>query len=185
MRVSCSSIVARLLGAVVLGGSLWVGGGCDTVPAPDRNQQPPSVAELQIVPDSVRESALPPDQIQDSLAQDTLTISARATDSDGTVERVVFVLEPSSNPRSPISGQLPPVPQSSSLYGAGLPVSFPLVDEIYTIRVYAVDDDSLASNQVTGQFRFVASDSSDAQSTPKRTDGLSMSAPRRQGGALR
>lgn len=158
MRVSFSSIVARLLGAVLLGGSLVLWSGCDTVPAPDRDQQPPSVSGLQIVPDSIHQSDLPPDQVQDSLAQDTLTIGVQASDPDGSVVRVVFVLEPSSNPRGTISGSLPAV--DPPLYGGGLPLSLPLVDEIYTVRVFAVDNDSLTSNQVTGQLRFLTTDSS-------------------------
>jgi hypothetical protein len=159
MQVPFSSILGRLLGVVLLGMSPGILG-CDTVSAPDRTQQPPSVSALQIVPDSIHQSDLPPDQVQDSTAQVPLEVSARATDPDGTVVRVVFVLEPSSNPRGAISGQLPAQSQSASLYRGQLGLSLPLVDEIYTIRVFAVDDDSLASNQVTGQLRFVATDSS-------------------------
>jgi hypothetical protein len=164
MRVYSPSFLGLLLGGVLLGLGLWALGGCDTVPAPERNQQAPSVSALQVVPDSIHQSDLPPDQIQDSTAQDTLVLSARATDPDGTVERVVFVLEPSSAPRGVISGQLPSV--EGALYGAGIPLSLPLVDEIYTVRVFAVDDDSLASNQVTGQLRFVPADSANAAVAP-------------------
>ncbi len=176
MRVSASSFLGSLSGAVLFGLGLWALGGCDTVPAPERNQQPPSVAGLQVVPDSINQSDLPPDQVGDSSAVVPLVIdSVRATDPDGSVARVAFVLEPSSNPRGAISGSLPPA--EPPLYGGQLSLSIPLVDEIYTVRVFAVDDDSLASNQVTGQFRFVASDSSATPSTPKRAEGLRMSAP--------
>ncbi len=166
MRVSFSSIVARLLGAVLLGGSLVLWSGCDTVPAPDRDQQPPSVSALQVVPDSIHQSDLPSDQVQDSTARVPLEVSARATDPDGTVVRVMFVIEPSSNPRGTVSGRLPSRSQSSSLYGGQLAFSVPLVNEIYTVRVFAVDDDSLASNQVMGQLRFVPTDSSNAAVAP-------------------
>jgi len=128
-------------------------------PSPEEIQRP-SVSALQVVPDSVHQSDLPPDQVQDSTAQVPLQLSARATDPDGSVVRVVFVLEPSSDPRGTVSGQLPAQSESSSLYGGQLALSLPLVDEIYTVRVFAVDDDSLASNQVTGQLRFVPTDSS-------------------------
>ena len=161
MGIPFSSILGRLLGALLLGASLGLLG-CDTVPAPDRNQQPPSVSALQVVPDSIHQSNLSPDQVQDSTAQVSLNLSARATDPDGAVVRVVFVLEPSSNPRGTISGSLSPV--EPPLYGGELPLSLPLVNEIYTIRVFAVDDDSLASNRVTGQLRFVPTDSSDTAS---------------------
>ena len=156
------SLLSILVAAVVLGGGLALGG-CDTAPSPEETQRP-SVAALQVVPDSVHQSDLPPDQVQDSTAQVPLQLSARATDPDGTVARVVFVIEPSSNPRGTLSGRLPAQSESSSLYGGQLPLSLPLVDEIYTVRVFAVDDDSLASNQVTGQLRFVPTDSSDTSS---------------------
>jgi hypothetical protein len=159
MRFSASPILSRLLGILLVGGGLGLSTGCDTVPAPEGTQRP-SVSALQVVPDSLHQSDLPPDQIQDSLAQDTLTIGVRATDPDGSVARVVFVIEPSSNPRATISGSLSLV--EPPLYGGGVPLSLPLVDEIYTIRVFAVDDDSLSSNQVTGQFRFVPVDTSEA-----------------------
>ncbi len=150
---------------MVLVGGLVLGG-CDTVSTPEETQ-PPSVAGLQVVPDSLHESDLPPDQVQDSTAQVPIVIdSVRATDPDGTVQRVVFVLEPSSNPRGTLSGTLPA--QDRPLYGAGLTLSLPLIDEIYTVRAFAVDDDSLASNQVTGQFRFVPADSSGAETTSER-----------------
>jgi hypothetical protein len=158
MQVPFSSILGRLLGVVLLAMSPGILG-CDTVPAPEE-PQPPSVAGLQVVPDSIHQSDLSSDQVRDSMAQDTLTIGVQASDPDGSVARVVFVLEPSSNPRGAISGQLPAQSQSASLHRGQLGLSLPLVDEIYTIRVFAVDDDSLASNQVTGQLRFVATDSS-------------------------
>ncbi len=154
-------ILGRLLGAVlILGGpALW--GGCDTVPAPERTQRGPSVADLQVTPDSVHGSDLDDEQIVDSLAQVVVDVSARVADPDGTVERVVFVFEPSSNPRGTLSGTLPPA-NNATRYGGHLGLSLPLVDEVYTVRVFAVDDDSLSGNQVTGQFRFVPTDTSGA-----------------------
>lgn len=145
---------------MLVGGGLVLGGGCDSVPAPDRDQRRPSVTDLQVSPDSLHESDLSPGQV-DSLAEVEVDVSARAADPDGTVERVVFVFEPSSNPRGTLSGTLPPAGDATR-YGGRLGLSVPLVDEIYTVRVFAVDDDSLSSNQVTGQFRFVPRDTSDA-----------------------
>lgn len=163
MNLSASSILGRLVAAALLVGGLGLWGGCDTMPAPNRDQQAPSVSALQVVPDSIHQSDLPLDQVEDSSAQVPLDISARATDPDGTVERVVFLIEPSSNPRGTASGSLPVV--EDDLYGRPLAFTVPLVDEIYTVRVFAVDGDSLASNRVTGQFRFVPSDPSDASAT--------------------
>lgn len=163
MDISASSILYRLVALALLMGGMGLWSGCDTVPSPDREQQPPSVSALQVVPDSIHQSDLPPDQVEESSAQVPLDISARATDPDGTVERVVFLLEPSSNPRGTTSGSLPVV--ENDLYGGRLVFTVPLVDEIYTVRVFAVDGDSLTSNRVTGQFRFVPSDSSDASAS--------------------
>ena len=164
MRAPFLTILGRLLGTLLPVAGLWGLGGCDTVLTPEETQRP-SVSNLQVVPDSVHQSDLPPDQVQDSTVQVPLQLSARATDPDGSVVRVVFVLEPSSDPRGTVSGRLPAQSQSSALYGGQLALSLPLVDEIYTVRVFAVDDDSLASNQVTGQLRFVPTDSSTAATT--------------------
>lgn len=161
MADSFSCTLWHLFGSVLIGFGMVVTAGCDTVPAPKRDQQRPTVANLQIIPDSVHESELSDEQIEDSLAQVEVDVSARAADPDGTVERVVFVFEPSSNPRGTITGTLPALSEDRR-YGGPLGLSVPLVDEIYTIRVFAVDDDSLSSNQVTGQFRFVPTDTSAA-----------------------
>jgi hypothetical protein len=161
MRLSASPISALLLGILLVGVGLGLGMGCDTVPAPDRDQRRPSVAGLQVTPDSVHESDLSPEEIVDSLAQVSVDLSVRATDPDGTVERVEFLFEPSSNPRGTLSGTLSAL-GAEERYGGRLELSLPLRDEIYTIRVFAVDDDSLSSNQVTGQFRFVPVDTSEA-----------------------
>ena len=161
MRFSASPILSRLLGILLVGGGLGVSTGCDTVPAPDRDQRRPSVASLQVTPDSVHESDLSPEEIVDSLAQVAVDLSVRATDPDGTVERVAFLFEPSSNPRGTLSGTLSAL-GAEGRYGGRLELSLPLRDEIYTVRVFAVDDDSLSSNQVTRQFRFVPVDTSEA-----------------------
>ena len=154
-------MLGRLLGAVLIVGGPALWGGCDMVPAPDRDQRRPSVANLQITPDSVHESDLSEGEIVDSLAQVTVDLSARATDPDGTVARVAFLFEPSSNPRGTLSGTLSELSEEGR-YGGRLELSIPLRDEIYTLRVFAVDDDSLSGNQVMGQFRFVPSDTSEA-----------------------
>lgn len=155
MGISDLSISERLVAAVLVVGGVGLWGGCDTAPNPDRDQQAPSMSALQLVPDSIHQSDLPSEQVQDSSAQVPLDISARATDPDGSIVRVVFSLEPSSNPRATASGRLPLV--ENDRYGGRLAFAVPLVDEVYTVRVFAVDDDSLTSNQVTGQFRFVPS----------------------------
>lgn len=165
MDISGLSVLKRLLAVVLFVGGVGLWNGCDRVPTPDRDQEAPTVSALQVIPDSIHQSDVPPEQVQDSSARVPLDISARATDPDGSIVRVVFLLEPSSNPRGTASGTLPVA--EDDLYGRRLAFSVPLVDEIYTVRVFAVDDDSLTSNRVTGQFRFVPSGASEVDSTSR------------------
>ena len=126
--------------------------GCDQVSRPEA-ARPPSVSALAVTPDSVNAADVPPEQVQDSVARVPLTIGATATDPDGTVERVVFTIEPSSSPRGTVSGTLQP--ETGNRYRRAVALGVPVfLDEVYTIRVFAVDDDSLASNQSIGRFRF-------------------------------
>ena len=165
MQPLFSLTVGRLLkcgglAGVFLGASLGILG-CDTVPTPERSLQPPSVAALRVAPDSVVPAALPPEQVRDSTVQVALQLEAQATDPDGAVARVVFLIEPASAPQATLSGILPALPERSQhWYGGKFALSLPVDDEVYTVRVFAIDADSLASNQVTGQLRVVASDSS-------------------------
>ena len=173
MQFSLSFTLGRLLRGVLLGGALLggslVGGlGCDTVPAPDRTLQPPTVAGLQVAPRRIVVADLPPDQVQDSSAVvPVLLDSVRARDPDGSVARVVFTVEPSSNPRGTISGELRA--GRRPVYSDTLVLGLPLADEVYTVRVFAIDDDSLASNRVTGQFRVVAADTAGTAVGPSRS----------------
>lgn len=139
-------IWTRLLGALVLVVGLVVMGGCDTVPGRDGEQRRPTVSGLQVVTDSIQVS------VEDSLAQVDVLVAARAVDADGTIDRVVFTIEPASNPRGTASGELSVVDEP--LYGGRIRFTVPLAKEIYTVRVFAVDNDDLASNQVVGQFEF-------------------------------
>jgi len=127
--------------------------GCDQVSRPEP-EQPPSVSGLEVTPDSVDASTLPPSRVQDSVARVPVQLAVTATDPDGRVERVAFTIEPASNPRGTLGGSLDPAEGNryQRAIGLGIPVSR---DEVYTIRVFAVDNDSLASNQSIGRFRFV------------------------------
>jgi hypothetical protein len=153
MRCVQNTITSLLLAVLGMGSLLL---GCDQVSRPDP-AQPPSLSGLTVTPDSVDAADLPPEQITDTLAVVDMEISARAADPDGTIDRVVFTFEPSSNPRFTVSDTLLPVEGTANQYRFDdfLPIFQPAVDEVYTIRVFAVDDDSLASNQGVGRFRFV------------------------------
>ena len=142
----------RLLLLALLGSGILLLA-CDEVSRPEPGQRP-TVSKVEVTPDSVNASDLPPEQVQDSVAQIPLTIAATATDPDGRVERVVFPIEPASNPRGTIPGRLRP--DQGARYRAELTLGVPAVrDEVYSVRVFAVDNDSLSSNQGLGRLRFV------------------------------
>ncbi len=149
-----SSLRPLLLAAALL----LLGGlaGCDGGGGVDRSRrQAPLVSGLALQPDSVNAADIPAQQVQDSLAQVVLRLRVRATDPDGTIERVQFTVEPASNPRGTATGTLQR--ESDSLFVRQLGLRVPVfLTEVYTVRVFAVDDDSLASNQTLGQFQFVS-----------------------------
>lgn len=127
--------------------------GCDQVSAPP-DREPPVVSDLEVTPDSVNAAELPPDLVTDSVAQVPLQVSAAASDPDGSIERVVFTFEPASVPAGAAFGELQA--DEEGRYAREFAVTVPSTrDEVYSLRVFAVDSDSLASNQVVGQFRFV------------------------------
>lgn len=142
-----------LAAALLLLGSL---AGCDQGGAVDRSRgQAPLVSGLVVQPDSVNAASIPDQQVQDSLAQVGLRLRVHATDPDGAIDRVQFTIEPASNPRGTAAGTLQR--ESDSLFVRQLGLRVPVfLTEVYTVRVFAVDDDSLASNQALGQFQFVS-----------------------------
>lgn len=132
--------------AVLLLGLL--SGGCDQAAGPEaRDGTPPVVSDLVLVPDT---AAVPVDT---ATATIEVGIEAHVRGSDGAVERVVFTLDPKSNPQSAISDRL--VQRVNEQYLRQFQLSLPTREDVYTVRVYAVDDDSLTSNQVLGQFQVV------------------------------
>jgi hypothetical protein len=143
-------LIFLLIAALGMGGALL---SCDQVSRPPE-RQPPSVSGLEVIPDTFDAARLEPLPDQDSLVQDTLGISVLATDPDGQIARVVFTVEPASNPRATIAGALNPV--NDSVYAGGGILTVPRFrGETFTVRVYAVDDDSLASNQGIGRLQII------------------------------
>lgn len=142
------SLTGFLLAALLTIGLL---GGCDQGPGGREEGRTPLVSGLDVRPDSVRTADLP---VEDSLAEVALDLQVRAEDPDGTVERVVFTIEPAGNPRGTATGTLQEVEEH--VFGGRIGLRVPaFIDEVYTVRVFAVDDDSLASNQALGRVRVI------------------------------
>ncbi|WP_022836077.1 hypothetical protein [Salisaeta longa] len=143
-------------------GVLLILAACDNNPsgvAP--TPTPPQVGAFQYAPDSINAAALPPDQVSDGTARVLIDMGVRAADADGAVARVVYTLAPASAPQAAISGPLQPA--AGNRYEARLNVGVPAtLNTQYTLRVYAIDNDSLVSNQVQGRIRFVPADAPEA-----------------------
>ena len=143
--------------------ALWVLSGCDEAPGPAPvDRRPPVVQDFAYEvegfagrPDSITIADLPADQRTDTTATIRLLMLATAADADGAVERVAFTVEPASAPRAAIEGALPPTENDPQLYGLNVGLTLPAADELYTVRVFAVDADSLVSNVALGQVRLI------------------------------
>lgn len=133
----------------VLMGIVVLAAGCDQGPtrAGQEEGTSPVVRDLLVRPDTVTATGA------DSTTTAVVDVGARVADPDGTVERVVFTVEPATNPRATISGRLPDL--GNQQYGRRLQLSLPALNEVYSVRVFAVDNDSLTSNQGIGQFQVV------------------------------
>jgi len=148
----------RICAVLALAVALLLVAGCDEAPGPrPLDRQAPEVVAFDYAPDSIVVADLPPDQVQDSVFRTGFAINALVRDPDTDVASVVFTLEPAAAPQRTAVGTLrvaPDVP-GDSLYTARAALSLPTLREIYTLRVYAVDTDSLTSNQAVGQVRVI------------------------------
>ncbi len=131
---------------------------CDEAPGVEPDPQSPVLAaDFTQLPDTVDAAMVPPDRVTDSTVVARISLAAAAEDPDGQIARVVFTIEPASAPGVTIDGDLPPVPDISNVYGINIDLTLPQVDEIYTVRLFAVDDDSLQSNVALSQVRVLPS----------------------------
>ena len=133
---------------------------CDAVPGPSPSDlDPPRITSFDYAPDTIVVSDLPPEQVQDSVVRVPLTVAAQAVDTDSEVASVLFTFEPASNPQATAVGTLAVVEDApDDVYAAQVQLALPVVPEIYTLRVSAIDTDSLPSNQLTGQVRLLPGD---------------------------
>ncbi|NBC87775.1 MAG: hypothetical protein GVY25_16460 [Bacteroidetes bacterium] len=127
---------------------------CDQAPgASDTSPESPVVADFAYSPDAVNPDTLSPGRVTDSTLTVDLRLVTAVTDADSEIERVVFTIEASSAPGSALDGTLPLLPGETDLYGSAIELTLPRADAVYTVRVFAVDTDSLTSNVGLGQVR--------------------------------
>lgn len=137
--------------------------GCDTAPGPTPlNQQQPVVSALAVSPDTVRAADLPPDQGAEGQALIDITIEVAARDADGTIDRVLVFIDPAYGESSPGLAQLSRI--EGDRYGGirRYPIATGDAD-VLTVRAFAVDNDSLTSNQVATQIHYLPDDSNDTR----------------------
>jgi hypothetical protein len=128
---------------------------CDEAPGVSPSSQPPVLVDLAYSPNSINPDSLTPDRVTDSTVTANLRIVTEAQDPDGSVDRVLFTIEPASVADAAVQGTLLPIPEEPNLFGTAIDLTLPRVDEIYTIRTYAIDQDSLLSNVALGQIRVI------------------------------
>ncbi len=145
----------RTIAALAAIGALCIG--CDSVPGTDPSDAvPPRITSFSFTPNDVDISALPPEQRTDSTALIPLSIQVTATDADGTVGAVVFILEGLAPEDPPVlEGLLRPVGAEHRL-DTTLVLSFGAVGN-YPLLVFAVDTDAHMSNRARGVLRFNSS----------------------------
>lgn len=148
-----------LVAAVALGmvGALWTA--CDTGPGPvPLDQQQPAVSDLVVVPETIRASELPADRLSNGEATVDVTTVVTARDPDGTVDRVLVIIDPAYGTSSLALAQLPRI--EGDRYGGTARYTLAADrEDVFTVRAFAVDNDSLTSNQVVGQIHFLPTDS--------------------------
>ncbi len=116
---------------------------CDADPGqPDAIGRPPVIRALSVSPDSIRIDQLPVEQIADSIATIPLNILVDATDPDGRIESVVFVLLDRTPGSEPVGeAALERVEGQASLYGGAFVLPLPITAlGRFGILVYAIDD---------------------------------------------
>lgn len=141
--------------ALVLGVAAGLLAACDATPGPaPLDRQLPVVDALAVSPDTVRVADLPDDAVSDGQALVDLDVAVTARDGDGTVDRVLVALDPAYGASAAGVARLDPV--DGNRYGGRLryPLALDAADVI-TVRAFAVDDDSLTSNQVATQIHVI------------------------------
>jgi hypothetical protein len=126
---------------------------CDETPGASTEAVPPVVVDFSYAPDSADAATLDPSRVTDSTVTVDLRLVTAVVDEDSDIERVAFTIEPASAPGSALDGTLPLLEGETNVYGTAIDLTLPRADALYTLRVFAVDTDSLVSNPALGQLR--------------------------------
>jgi hypothetical protein len=132
---------------------------CDSAPGPvDLNPRPPVLSDFSFGPEVVNTGQLPEGwQATDDGVSGPVTVSVTASDPDGTVDEVRYVVQSPTDPTQPLAlGLLEST--GGNGYEASVPLTLPpgAVGN-YTVLVFAIDDDRVQSGEARGLLRFSAS----------------------------
>lgn len=135
--------------------SLMILAGCDSLPEGTSGiSRPPAVANLSFSPETINIGDLPASSVVNGMAQIDFFVEVDASDPDGTVESVHFILRsPTVGSEALANVEMQPVTGQSGRYAISHQQS---LDEgetgAYVVEAYAVDNAGVLSNRVLGTF---------------------------------
>lgn len=137
---------------------------CDAAPGPAAlNPTPPQVTNLVVAPETVRAADLSPDQLANGQALADLSLAVEARDADGSVDRVLAIIDPAFGSSPAGIAQLEVL--DSTRYGGVLRYGFAADRaDVLTLRAIAIDNDSLTSNEAVVHVHFIPDSSAGARS---------------------
>lgn len=132
--------------------------GCDSAPGPDGPEgTPPVISGFSHSPDFVDLATLPPEQLTDTTIVVPFSVGVTATDADGDLASVVFVVQSLLSGEQPVLVGL--LTGSGATYSGGGTLVVPAgTIANYSVLVYASDEEGLISNRARGLVRFTSSE---------------------------
>ncbi len=143
---------------VVAAGTVLVFSSCDSVPGvPGGEGTPPLLSDVEFTPAFVDIASIPAEQRTDTTLIVPFSVQATATDFDGDLLSVAFVVQDLVAGNTPIlQGAMT---GTGTAFSGGGDIVVPVgTIANYSVLVYAVDEQGHVSNRARGQVRFVSSD---------------------------
>lgn len=120
---------------------------CDTAPGPEDQGRGPVVSDLQVDPPAIVVASLPEGSVSGGRVTVPMTISVRASDPDGDLASVAWLLRGPDAGSEPVAGGELAL-QAGGRFGATVNVSLPLaVTGRYTLVVFASDRSGRLGNE--------------------------------------